>query len=393
MCRRLLCLGVVFLGLSPRLATAQKEEETTEGTAPKAILYQPKITAALLAATPNTKFFNLRQQKFRMRILGPVTPEGEGPEPKAEAMPLDETDVQEPSLAKATGQVFVTSRPLKVSEHGETSTVGVPSLAVKGKTVFVTGNWYASLSKNSGVSFAKVDPYTRFPAPAGRPFCCDQVAHYHAGKDVMFWLLQHVNDSTVNILRLAVASGADIPAQKWRYYDFSPQSVGNWTGEWFDYPDLGASDANLFITVNTFTTATDDWRRSVVIRIPLDELKAYSGLNYRVYQTNQAFALRAVQGAGDTMYLAAHKDTSKLRAFPLPDSGTSVTTNDVGVKKWSDVSRVAPGPDGRDWVGRADGRITAAFAAKNFIGFAWSGAQDSTFQFPHVRVAIIDPAA
>ena len=208
----------------------------------------------------------------------------------------------------------------------------------------------------------------------------------------MFWLLQHVNDSTGNILRLAVAAGSDIPSQKWRYYDFSPQSIGNWTGEWFDYPDLATSDNNLFITVNTFTTATDQWRRSVVVRIPLDQLKTYSALTYQVYQTNQAFSLRGVQGAGKTMYLAAHKDTAALRIFSWPDSAKSVTTKDVAVKKWSDANRVAPGPDGRDWVGRSDGRITAAFMSKTSIGFAWSGAQDSTFPFPHVRVAIIDPA-
>ena len=174
-CSTVVC-SVVVLGAWFTSGYAQ-EEDTIEGKAPKAELYKPKISA-LAEATPNTKFFNLRQQKFRMRILGPGVPEGEGPEPKAQAVPMAETDVQEPSLAKATGQVSVTSRPLKVSEHGETSTVGEPSLAVKGKTVFITGNWYASLSKNSGTSFSKVDPYTRFPAPAGRPFCCDQVAHY-----------------------------------------------------------------------------------------------------------------------------------------------------------------------------------------------------------------------
>lgn len=372
-------------------AYGQDPEATNASTSEAAKVYKPSLTAQA-EATPPEKFFNLRQQKFRSKMRGPVL----ATEPPAKAMAveqvLDETDVHEPTLAKATGNVSVTSRAIKPFEMGQTSTVCEPSLAVKGKTVFLTGNWFATVSKNSGTTFTKVDPYTKFPAPVGRPFCCDQIAHYHAGKDVMFWLLQHVNDSTGNILRLAVASGSDIASQQWRYYDFSPQSVGNWAGEWFDFPDLAMTNNFLFITVNTFTTASDQWRRSVAIRIPLSELKSYSALNYRYYQTQTYFSMRAVQGSGNTMYLAAHKSNSTLRVFSWPDSAQGVTAKDVSIASWSDADRVAPGPDGRDWVGRADGRITAGFHSKGKIGFAWSAAQDANRPFPHVRVAIIDAA-
>jgi hypothetical protein len=41
-------------------------------------------------------------------------------------------------------------------------------------------------------------------------------------------------------------------------------------------------------------------------------------------------------------------------------------------------------------MGREDSRINGAFQSGNNIGFAWTASQDSTFPFPHVRVAVLN---
>ena len=49
-----------------------------------------------------------------------------------------------------------------------------PSVAENGQTVMTTGNFWMSLSKDGGATFASVNPTTIFPQDYGG-FCCDQV--------------------------------------------------------------------------------------------------------------------------------------------------------------------------------------------------------------------------
>jgi hypothetical protein len=284
---------------------------------------------------------------------------------------------------------LVADRALTSAEtNQETSTVCEPSVAARGNEVLYTGNWFASFSVNGGAAFQYRSPYNMFPSVNGG-FCCDQVAIYDKQNDLMVWALQYVKDAHANTLRIVVAKGNDITTEQWRYYDFTPQNVGNWTDEWFDFPDLALSGSSLYVTSNVFSTSGDAFRRSVVLRLPLQQLAAYQALNYNYY-SDQSFAPRVTQGARDTAYWAVQENLATLRIFTWPESGTSITQNDVTVQTWSDATRVAPGPDGRDWLGREDSRITAAWLSGDSIGFAWSGAQDSNFHYPHIRVAILD---
>jgi len=51
----------------------------------------------------------------------------------------------------------------------------------------------------------------------------------------------------------------------------------------------------------------------------------------------------------------------------------------------------APGPDNREWLRRADDRITGAWVANGNVGFMWSVDRiDDRRPFPYVRVAILD---
>jgi hypothetical protein len=297
----------------------------------------------------------------------------------------------------ATTIRLITNRPLTDSEtSGVTSTVNEPSVAVQGSHILMTGNWYAAFSADAGATFSYVNPATTFPTIPGQPFCCDQVALYDAQHDLMVWFLQYVNDGSGNTGRLAVAQGSDIASQQWRFYDFTPQGVGNWSNEWFDFPDLAVGEKFLYITTNVFSTLGNPppFTRAVILRLPLDKLAAYQGFSYNYFDTSQNGSLRPTQGATDTMHFGTHESTNSLRVLSWPENSTTISSDDITVQVWTRAWRfaraVAPGPDGRDWLGRADSRITAAWLNGNDVGFAWTARQDSNFPFPQVRVAILN---
>lgn len=296
------------------------------------------------------------------------------------------------TVSNALGTVSIlTNHALTNTEtNNGTSTVSEPSVAVRGSEILFTGNWFAAFSGDGGTTFSYVNPATSFPAITGQPFCCDQVAIYDPSHDLMIWFLQYVKDANGNTVRVAVAKGNDIPTQQWRFYSFTPQNVGGWNNEWFDYPELAVSAEFLYITINTFTTQTNSFTRAVILRLPLNELAAYQGFNYRYFDTDQNFSLRPTHGAIGTMYFGSHVTTNTIRVFTWLESSTSISSDDVAVDVWSSGARVAPGPDGRDWLGRVDSRITAAWASGNDIGFGWTAAQDNDFPFPQVRVAILN---
>jgi hypothetical protein len=274
-----------------------------------------------------------------------------------------------------------------------TSLVCEPSVGTRGAQVLYTGNWFAAFSSNGGGTFTFVDPNTTFPSTHGG-FCCDQVAVYDSKNDVLFWNLQYINDSSGNVQRLALAHGNDIATENWHYYDFSPQSVGNWQKEWFDFPDLVVGANYLYLSSNAFSTeGQEPFTRCVMLRLPLDKLAKYEGFSYNYFSATDVGGPRATQGATDPMYWATHVNQQTVRVFTWKEADTTISQNDVTVQSWSDSTRVAPGPDGRDWLGREDGRMTGAFQSGNNIGFAWTAAQDGTFPFPQVRVVIMDGAS
>lgn len=275
---------------------------------------------------------------------------------------------------------------------GQTSTVGEPSVAKSGSEVLVAGNWYTTTSTNGGQSWAFVDPYHLLPPTAGG-FCCDQVTLYDPTRGIFVWLLQYVRDANgTNALRVAVKKAGTLGDNAWWWWDFTPASTNPaWTGEWFDFPDLELSANYLYVTTNSF--AGNQWRRSVVFRLPLDALAERSQLQYRYWTTSTYFSLRCVRGARDVMYFAALNPPNRVRLYSWPETAASPTGRDIAVSPWSAGKYSAPGPDGADWLGRCDDRITGAWLANGSVGLAWSANSRAGRPFPYVRVVEIDPAA
>lgn len=349
-----------------------------------------QVTATLIEksmAMPQDEFDTKEANLREHHLPGPITEASEEVMLLAPPPVVLETNIS--PAPRAT--FFLTNRELSDAETNNiTSTVGEPSIAVRGAEILMTGNWYASFSTDGGSTFSFMNPATTFPPIPGQSFCCDQVAIYDPVHDLMIWFLQYLEDSNGNTARIAVAQGNDITTQQWRFYDFTPLGIGGWNNEWFDYPDLAVSDDFLYVTTNTFSTPPYSFTRAVILRIPLNEMTAYQPLNFNYFDTNQGFSLRPTQGASGTMYFGSNISTNSVRVFTWPENSATISMDDVPVQVWSNATRVAPGPDGRDWLGRVDQRITGAWASGNDIGFAWTAAQDNNYPFPHVRVVVMN---
>jgi hypothetical protein len=316
--------------------------------------------------------------------------------PKDEALLSDGIDVKQ--------KIDATSRAKM--DYNFVSPVAEPSSAIVRDNILITFNWGAIWSKDAGKTFDQLDPFALFgsPKPAiGNGFCCDQLAIYDAKHDLLVWLLQGSDNESGNTIRLLYAKGADIAAQRWHVQDFSPRSIGNWDGEWFDYPDMALSDQHLFISFNTFLTTGDrGYTRSVVLRFPLSELASYGVVRVGAFSSDSGedFSPRFTQGARDRMFWATHRDTSSLIIRSWPDNAPQPDRRKViNVERWTrpDEQTVAPskGPNKMPWLSRLDERITAGWLAQNLVGFGWtsgaisSAAGGAVYPFPHVRVALV----
>ncbi|WP_315827846.1 hypothetical protein [Bradyrhizobium sp. SZCCHNG3015] len=289
------------------------------------------------------------------------------------------------------------------------STVAEPSAAVAGDKILIAFNWGAVWSANKGKTFQQLDPFKLFDQPhavIGNGFCCDQLVLYNEKRDLLIWLLQGSDGGNGNTVRLLFTKSADLAAGQtlqWHVHDFSPESIGGWKGEWFDFPDIATTDRFLFISFNTFSSADDppEYRRSAILRFSLDELSSYEPTRVTFQQDDCkcAFSPRLTQGNANTIYWATHEDTATLlvRSWndddPLPKSRQRIK-----VEPYQLPSGGAEGPNGKPWLTRLDDRISAGWVADGHIGFAWTsgpigdGSGVARYPLPHIRMAIIDSA-
>jgi hypothetical protein len=313
--------------------------------------------------------------------------------PRNEALFSDGIDVQRKIAASSLAKM----------DYSYVSPVAEPSAAIHGNNMLVTFNWGAVWSEDGGKSFSQLDPFALFatPAPAvGDGFCCDQLALYVPSHKLMIWLMQGSADDKGNTIRLLFAKDGDIVSRKWRVHDFSPGSIGNWTDQWFDYPDMATTDKHLFISFNVFRTTNNRFTRSVVLRFSLDELAGYGTANVGALSDTDDFAPRFSQGARARMYWAVHRDTATLSVRSWADSAAQPERRKaVEIERWvrpsDDSVAGSEGPNRRPWLKRLDGRITAGWTTAETVGFAWTSGKiapepgRAAYPFPHVRVALL----
>ncbi|MGZ5397003.1 MAG: hypothetical protein ACXWEI_16615 [Mycobacterium sp.] len=271
----------------------------------------------------------------------------------------------------------------------DTSHIGEPAVAVSGSQVFMTGNWFASRSVNAGATWTHVNPFTALPSAAGG-FCCDQVVIHDRRRELWIWILQYVQSNGTNVFRIAASRDGTFPTGAWYWWDISPATLnGQWTNVWFDYPDAALTNDHLWLTFNVFN-ASDQWQRAAVMKFPLATIANAGTLVFNAWTTTQNGSIRLTQGAGQTMYFGSHINTSTLRVFRWEDAGNSINWWDVNVAAWTSGNFTSLAPNGVDWLGRVDARITGAWVAQNRIGFMWTGGAQTGRPHPYVRVVRID---
>jgi hypothetical protein len=275
-----------------------------------------------------------------------------------------------------------------------TSTIGEPSVAINRDIAFCTGNWYAALSEDSGMTWTYVNPSTRFPASDGG-FCCDQRTIYVPSHDLTVWLLQY-DQGGVNLnnrYRIAAARGRNaLKANSWIYADFTPGMFGHGQlGKWLDFPDLAYGQDHLYVSTNVFGSgpgAID----AIVWRVDLNDMQNNSSWSY-VYQRNTlslggGYSYRFTQGAVSSMWFATHASNSDLRIYSWPESSNTITFYDRGIAAFGTGSSLSITPDGYNWMGRADTRTLGGYITGSEIGFLWNVPQNFSSRLqPYVRVS------
>ncbi len=275
-----------------------------------------------------------------------------------------------------------------------TSSTDEPSVAQAGNTVFMTGNWWAAISRNGGQSFSHVDPYSAFGGGYGG-FCCDQVTTYSAEADATVWVLQYARDASgSNAERVAVSVGEpDLQAVSFSFVDITPQQIGQPTGVWADFPHIAVTDGHLYLTYNMFSGSS--YVGTAINRAPLGDLVDGGGLRYEFFTTDLGTTL-PVSGAGSTMYLGSHVDNDTLRVWSWPDGSNTFTAHDVNHSAFNRGPYTCTTNDGFDPCGRSDARVRGGWAGNGILGFAWDasgGAQGlGNFPYPYTFVVRVDEA-
>jgi len=273
------------------------------------------------------------------------------------------------------------------------STVNEPSVASAGSDSIYSGNWYTGYSTNAGASWTALDPYSFFP-PANNGFCCDQSLIYAPQIDNFFWLLQYSHDADSNTLRVANCARSNLDIEDWAFLDLVPGQINsNWDGEWFDYNHIALSDNYLYIGTNMFRIGGNGgWTRCVIFRIPLQSFVgdgASGSLEY--FESTQFGSLRCTMGATDTMYFAAHRFTDEIAVFSWPESAPTASRTDIQFTPWNWGNAFSANTNGGvNWMGRADGRITAGFTTANEVGFGWMAPPQDGRPNPFIKCVVID---
>jgi hypothetical protein len=379
--RLALCITLILVLESSAFA----EEAVTGGSAiaEAPVFYAPAWSQTQPTLSPAQVKTNEQGMK-RFNLPGPAVPEVA--EPQAPAI-IRETAAPGEISPMVPGTLSLRRVSSLAAVSTSKSHVLEPAVVNDGKNVFFTANWFSARSTNNGTSWTYVNPYADFPS-----FCCDQDVVYDSARSAIIWFRQGVADASgVNTIKVSVSTDG---AANFCTYDFSPTNLdATWTGQWFDYPHLSLSNDFLYIATNVFN-ASDAFQRSLMIRMPLDELSTCAGFTYS-WQTGTG-TWTPVQGATENMYWAQHINNTTLRIFKWPESSATATQKDVTIPAWSTDAISCTTADGFNACGRSDNRILSGWRSEwtakpglKMLGFFWNVAADQTFLKAYTNAALI----
>jgi len=329
------------------------------------------------------------------KVFEPV-PQGTGGLPQPRSLPTTPLGTGGAGPAAPCDLRFFMDNAVAPTGAAISASTGEPNVAVHGDGVLYTANFFAARSSDSGMSWARYDPYTMFPASDGG-FCCDQRTLLVRNPDMVIWLLEYGYSQTTQQGRLRIAftrTQADLKNDSFFYFDLTPSTFGLPAGRFLDYSDIAYSNGHLYgsaIIASPPATA----QGLVLWRARLFDIWDLGGVGLGFYTSTTLGGFgsyRFAQNSSDPMYWAAHTSTTNLRVFSWSDAAGAASQFDRTVAAWSGTPTAAAGPDGRDWTGFAYTMNTVLSGyvrpGAGEVGFLWtSGAVPPGRPQNFVRVA------
>ena len=271
-----------------------------------------------------------------------------------------ETDPAAQPLANTTFTVFKQKLINAVCPGCGQSTVNESSAANSGKNIMETSNWNLAYSLNGGAGtplWHYQDPYA-----LSSGYCCDTQVIYNQDRDIFILLLLDYagEGASTNGFTISIARGA-FPSlgPSWCTYKFTGANFGLGATDTLDFPKIGQSNNNLFVTWNDYPP-NSGFRSSGLARFPLDSLAACAGFGFNFLNRNTefTFALAQQASARDQFYwvsnwfLDGFTSGQNLRIFWWPDnsSGFSWVTRAINAFNFSVDRSICT------WCGRLDPR-------------------------------------
>ncbi len=203
------------------------------------------------------------------------------------------------------------------------------SINADGQIVTIINNTI-KIYNTVGVSLASTRSLSSFFSPLGTALLtnsiCDPKVFYdnQVNKFIVFAQTCDGNSSTSQCL--FAFSQTSNPTGAWNYYAFTGDPFNQ--NEWFDYPKLGVSDHDVFVTGNLFSDV-GGYTRSIIYQI--DKLKCFAGatltaIDSKVWYniTGTPFTMVPMSngrqgGYGNNMYLAC-KGSAKIKLYEISNS-------------------------------------------------------------------------
>jgi hypothetical protein len=356
----------------------QAEQATVSPGVVPSLLPQPEV-----AAPPSATQLDVLMNTINRRIPIPSAPGGLRPAvPLLLETPPPALPLQSPRVLPALPSDLTTQRVSSLGAAAVSkSTVGEATASGFGTFVFQSGNWYLDVSGNAGATWSPMDPQSLMAGIDGG-FCCDQVVRYDVSRDLVLVAVLSIPSAVTqkNTVRLLVISGLRAAhvgfssGPQFFIYDFTPQMLGLPAGQWHDYPKMTVGKNNVYLTTNRFAPAGCSgaaciFQGSTIQRFPLDPLKTGAGFTFNFLNSSAASPLVAEGIANsDTAYWGSNLTTSSTRLFRWAEDSGTIFFSDFAVTAWSDAARTCAGPDGRDFAGRADGRLAVAVLSDRWDG-------------------------
>jgi len=264
--------------------------------------------------------------------------------------------------------------------------VGTPpdnSMAISNGGYIVTANNDGIEYYNSSGSFLYFDYWSDFFNDNSlTSMIYDPKVIYDSGSDRFVLVVLH--GSTASTSKVLVCfSKTNNPSGGWWTYQLTGNPLSN--NCWFDYPIVGVSNNEIYVTGNLFTTTSNNFNQAVIYQIPKAAGYAGNSLNWQ-YWSNlssspyDAFTLAPAsyghQGNyGPGIYLLSNKagGDNRIRLWDLTDdmSGSpslnSYTINTTSYSPSPDASQLGT----TDLLSNGDCRIQNAFYLNGIVHFVF----------------------